>query len=147
MAGVRGAGPADGTGLRTARSSTTSPGSTVPIGTMRTGTMRTGTTASMTVPSTSTTAGTSTVRTTTTRPVGWSWFETADDDDRSEWSWFETDRHADEDDGHRARAHGDERNDEVDEDAVSTGRTPRTRRRGGEDTTEDDDAEGVADSE
>lgn len=78
----------------------------------------------------------------------WSWFDTADDDDRSEWSWFETDRDSDEDDGHRARAHGDERNDEVDEDAVSDRDDAEEHDdAGGEDTTEDDDAEGVADSE
>ena len=56
--GVKGDGPADGTGLRTARPSTTSPGTITPIGTMTIGT-----TASMTVPSTSRS-------TTTTGPGG-----------------------------------------------------------------------------
>jgi hypothetical protein len=74
---------------------------------------------------------------------GWSWFETADDDDRPEWSWFETDRDSDEDDGHRTGAHGDERNDEVDEDAVSDRDDAEER----DDDAGEDGAEGVADSE
>ena len=79
---------------------------------------------------------------------GWSWFETADDDDRPERSWFETDRDSDEDDGHRTGAHGDERNDEVDENAVSDRDDAEEHDdAGGQDTIEDDDAEGVADSE
>ena len=73
---------------------------------------------------------------------GWSWFETADDD-RSEWSWFETARDSDEDDGHRTGAHGDERNDEVDEDAVSDRDDAEER----DDDAGEDGAEGVADSE
>jgi hypothetical protein len=82
---------------------------------------------------------------------GWSWFETADDD-RPEWSWFETDRDSDEDDGHRTGAHGDERNDEVDEDAASDRDDAEERDDAGEDDAGEDDAtedgaEGAADSE
>jgi hypothetical protein len=83
---------------------------------------------------------------------GWSWFETADDDDRSEWSWFDADRDSDEDDGHRTGAHGDERNDEVDEHAVADrDDADRDDAEERDDVSEDDatehGAEGVADSE
>jgi len=73
---------------------------------------------------------------------GWSWFETADDDDRFEWSWFETARDSD----------GDERGDEVDEDAASDRDDAEECDDASEDdATEDDatedDAEGAPDSE
>jgi hypothetical protein len=82
----------------------------------------------------------------------WSWFETADDDDRTEWSWFETDRDSDDDDGPRTGAHGDERNDEVDEDSVADRDDAEERDDASEDDAieghaTEDGAEGVADSE
>jgi len=77
---------------------------------------------------------------------GWSWFETADDD-RPEWSWFETDRDSDEDDDHRAEAHREERNDEVDEDSAADRDDAEERDDASEEDTTEHGAEGVADSE